>query len=252
MILRIFTSFTCRCFLLCLTGLGFSACSKKDSTTYSAVSINISHVMNDEPLARNTKVYVNPSGESYTVSRFRYYLSNFSFITAAGSTVTIPPSYFLVDDSVNTSKTIQLDSVPQGNYTAIRFLIGVDSARNNSGVQSGALAPENGLFWTWNSGYIMAQLEGYSTTIGSASNQFQFHIGGYKGPYNVLQPVTIPVNVSAGPDLSNPPVIKLRADVAKWFMPNTVSFRSEAVIMAPGAKALSIAGNYQQMFTVKQ
>jgi hypothetical protein len=48
------------------------------------------------------------------------------------------------------------------DITGIRFLLGVDSARNVSGIQTGALDPARGMFWTWNSGYVMAKIEGSS------------------------------------------------------------------------------------------
>jgi hypothetical protein len=38
------------------------------------------------------------------------------------------------------------------NITAIKFLLGVDSLKNVSGIQTGALDPAKGMFWTWNTG----------------------------------------------------------------------------------------------------
>ncbi|RBL92240.1 MbnP family protein [Chitinophaga flava] len=258
MVLRIYTSFTFRCILLCLSILWLSSCSKKDKSStedppvlYSRLTLNFSHVMNGSPLVRSSSTYINPSGESFVISRFRYYLSNFSLVNDAGKTVILPPAYFLIDDATDSTKRISLDSIPQGNYTALRFMIGVDSARNNSGVQSGALAPENGMFWTWNSGYIMAQMEGYADAVASPTHQFQFHVGGFKGPYNVLKIVSLPVKLGINPTMSVVPQLNIVADAAKWFTPDTVSFKQAAVIMAEGTNALRIANNYQQMFSIK-
>jgi hypothetical protein len=64
--------------------------------------------------------------------------------------------YFLVDFSDTTTTTLKLTILPY-LYNRLSFVIGVDSARNVSGAQTGALDPANGMFWTWNTGYIMAK-----------------------------------------------------------------------------------------------
>jgi hypothetical protein len=61
----------------------------------------------------------------------------------------------------------------------MEFMIGVDSARNNSGAQTGALDPTNGMFWSWSTGYIMAKFEGTSAQSPAAANALKFHIGGF-------------------------------------------------------------------------
>ncbi|NSL88070.1 hypothetical protein ECE50_014580 [Chitinophaga sp. Mgbs1] len=259
MILRIFTIHTVCFLMICLLSCGLFSCSKSNSgggdpppapVTYASLQLYVTHVMNDQPLQRNQE-YTNPSGEKFTITRFRYYLSNFAFVDESGRIIKSAPSYFLLDDAIDSTRQLQLDSIPAGRYTAVRLLIGVDSARNNSGVQSGALAPEHGLFWTWNSGYIMAQLEGTAPVINSASHEFQFHVGGYKPPYSVLQPVTIPLPQPLTIAAGKLPQLHLQANAGKWFTPSTISFTKMAVIMAPGNDAMQLAANYQHMFTVK-
>lgn len=215
-----------------------------------SLQLHITHILDAQPLVRNQVTYTNPSGEPFTISRFRYFLSNFSLETVEGKKSILPVSYFLVDDAIDSSKIIRLDNVPAGQYKSVRFLIGVDSIRNVSGVQTGALAVESGMFWTWNSGYIMAQLEGHSPVITSPTQEFLFHTGGYKAANQVLKYVELsfpqPLSVAAGKQ----PEVQLSADVAKWFLPDTVSFKQVAVIMAPGVNARKVACNYQHMFRV--
>ena len=55
--------------------------------------------------------------------------------------------------------------MPAGNYNSLSFLLGVDSMHNVSGAQTGALDPANDMFWTWNSGYVMAKMEGASPRL---------------------------------------------------------------------------------------
>ncbi|MGO4293735.1 MbnP family protein [Chitinophaga sp. RAB17] len=247
MVLRIFIAYACW-FLLVNTL--FAQTSPDTHRASSSLQLSIKHIMGQQPLVRNQVTYINAAGEPFTISRFRYFLSNFSLESASGDTVVLPPAYFLVDDAINTSTTIRLDNVPAGQYKCIRFLIGVDSIRNMSGVQSGALSVETGMFWTWNSGYIMAQIEGHSTAIASPTKEFLFHVGGYKSKDQVLKYVSLPFPQAVTITASNQPCIHLSADVEKWFLPDTVSFKNIAVIMAPGMKARQVAGNYQHMFQV--
>ncbi|CAL1516969.1 MbnP family protein [Chitinophaga sp. MM2321] len=256
MILRIFIGPAWRFLVISCLCIGFAGCSKNNTSAdmpavTSPLQLAITNMMNSHPLVRIDSVYTNPSGESFTITRFRYYLSNFSLVSTSGKTITLPPAYFMVDDADAASKIIILDSVPTGNYSSIRFLVGVDSARNVSGVQTGALAPENGLFWTWNSGYIMAQMEGIAPVVNALENKFLFHIGGYKAADKVLNFITLDFPEAVVVAVDKHPLVSITADAAKWFTPDTISFKKVAVIMAPGADAMKIAANYQHMFSVK-
>ena len=103
------------------------------------------------------QTYINGAGEQFTVRNFRYYISNIVLKNKLQSET--HEGYFLIDQSDDASKEIilqtNLDSV-----SAIQFLLGVDSLRNVTGVQTGALDPAMDMYWTWNTGYVMAKLEG--------------------------------------------------------------------------------------------
>ncbi|WP_316930094.1 MbnP family protein, partial [Hymenobacter sp. IS2118] len=47
------------------------------------------------------------------------------------------------------SQLLALKDIPVGDYQSVSFTVGVDSARNVAGAQTGALDPNNGMFWTW-------------------------------------------------------------------------------------------------------
>ena len=253
MILRIFYS---RLTILLSGTLLVLACTKsaqspQANTSVTTVQIQFYNYVGNVPLQLNVGAYTNTAGEQYTVSRFRYYVSNFQLTDVNGKTITLPQRYFLVDEATDATKKITLDSVPVGQYTAVKWMIGVDSIRNVSGVQTGALAPENGMFWTWNSGYIMAKMEGHSPQATTALNEFQFHIGGFKHPYNALKTITVNLGATLAAGSNNQAKINIKADADKWFhTPNTVSIAQSSIIMAAGVNAMAIAENYQQMFSV--
>jgi hypothetical protein len=123
--------------------------------------------------------YVNSSGEDVNFNTVKYYLTNIKLSNTDGTVWSEEESYRLVDLSDPGSLMINISDVPTGDYHMLMFTIGVDSARNVSGAQTGALSPANGMFWSWNSGYIFFKLEG--TSPQAPNNNFTYHIGGFAG-----------------------------------------------------------------------
>src|SRR6187551_3585701 len=69
--------------------------------------------------------YTNASGEAFNVTMVKYYVSNFELFND-NNAYAVPNSYFLIDESVPASTALDLDSVPEGYYKGLRFMIGVD------------------------------------------------------------------------------------------------------------------------------
>ena len=132
------------------------------SSTYNAGDVtvefqNIAGTVFLDPTGATN--YVNASGENFSVTNFRYYISNVKLIKDDGSKYSVPNSYFLIDANDTNSLKVNLANIPGGKYTGVEYLIGVDSARNVAGAQTGALDPVNGMFWSWTQGYIFLKLE---------------------------------------------------------------------------------------------
>lgn len=175
-------------FLFSVLGLlTLSSCNDDDEPTMDpgTVSIDIDHVWGQSmsPFALNMALTHPRTGDSMTFETFRYYISNIELRNTAGEWVTVPDSYYLVDEAVSIAPNIE--NVPGGKYTDLRFLFGVDSTANVSGAQAGVLAPSEGMFWSWNTGYIMLKAEGTSTR--AEDGTFAFHLGGFAGEYAVPQ-----------------------------------------------------------------
>ncbi|MDX1956797.1 MAG: MbnP family protein [Chitinophagaceae bacterium] len=195
------------------------------------------------------KSYTNSSFEDFAVSKFKYYVSNFQ-MNGTGFTRAKGDTYFLIDEDDARTKKIEIKIEP-GNYRAIRFLLGVDSLRNVSGAQTGALDPLHGMFWTWNTGYIMAKLEGHSSASRRPFNMFEYHIGGFSGINNTLKwinlDLTQPVSLKRNDHLH----IKIGVNLLEWFAgPADISIEEKSSITSPGANAKRIADNYADMFTL--
>lgn len=127
----------------------------------------------------NTQLAFSPTefvtlNDTIRLTELRYYLTNITLTTFTGQVIPVG-NYDLIDvDAAQPSNTLSYANIPEGNYRKISFIIGVDSIRNSSGAQEGALDPNNGMFWTWNTGYIFFKARGrYSST-----NSFALDIGG--------------------------------------------------------------------------
>lgn len=245
-------------FLLAAVASLLFACKEdpdNEPTGVGQVSIEFENVVNGEPLRLNEGTYTNANGDSFNVTMFRYFISNITLTSADGTEYVQPESYYLVNEEEAASRKFTIPNVPTGEYTGITFTIGVDSARNVSGAQTGALDPNSGMFWTWKSGYIYVRMEGYSpqakTSADGTPGGLVFHIGGFQSPNNCIRTVspamegnTFEVKTTGSPELH------FVADVARMFDgPNRVSF-AETSLMHGGPKAIPIADNYTDMFTL--
>lgn len=195
--------------------------------------------------------YTNNS-DTFYVNTFNYYISNIRLTATDNTVYTETGSYHLIKANEAGSLQFNLSKVPAKNYSSITFMIGVDSTRNVSGSQTGALDPSLGHFWSWNSGYIMAKFEGTSPQSTATGNMLMFHIGGFSGITSVLKTVSLPFTANANVSTSATPQVTVKADLAEWFAPNAVSFSTLNTIHMPGANAKKIADNYQNMFTVTE
>ncbi|MEI9957979.1 MAG: MbnP family protein [Ferruginibacter sp.] len=216
------------------------------------VNISFINMVNDAPLILDSNEYTNPFGEVYRVSKLKYYISNIKLNSAQKSFIE-PDSYHLIDAADTASLHFSFDAAAN-NYNSISFIIGVDSIKNVSGAQSGALDPTNGMFWTWNSGYVFFKLEGISPASTIINNRIEYHIGGFAGANNALQYITLPLpaneilKIQEGKS-SN---IIIETDINKlWQGANDLKIATTPATMTPGILSKKIAANYSSMFTIK-
>jgi hypothetical protein len=171
---------------------------------------------NYDDFALNTKYFHSAAQDTISISLLKLYISNVELIKEDGSSYIFPESYFLVDAEDENSHNITLPNVPNGTYKAVKFMIGVDSLRNVSGAQTGVLSTSNGMFWSWNSGYIFAKAEGFAAK--APEKNFIYHLGGFSGENacNLVNTFTFPNNLSISTGASNPE-INLQVNAARFW-----------------------------------
>ena len=239
-------------FAFCVSMLFLQACQKDITSDKGSVALTFRNVVGNSAMELNSVVYNNPFNEQYTITKFRYYISNVKLTGDGGIVAVEPNSYHLVDEANPGSLRFNFD-VAVNSFSKMEFVLGVDSTRNVSGAQTGALDPLNDMFWTWNSGYVMAKLEGNSPQSTVAGNKIEYHIGGFSGENNVLKHIqlTFPdgkqVNVKAGQTSK----IMVEADVNTWWQaPNNIRIAELPICTTPGVPSKKIAENYGKMFTI--
>lgn len=244
--------------LLLVVSSSFMSCKKDEvqpeedhHAGTGSLRVNFTPMFGDSLLELNTEAYVTGNGDTITLSKYKYYVSNIKLTDDEGNIHSIANGYYLIDAASAASQTITLSDIPGGHYTTLSFLIGVDSTRNVSGSQTGALDPANGMFWTWNSGYIMAKMEGTSPQSTESFNAVTYHIGGFTGTNSALRTATIALTTNASVTATGNPLVTLKSDAAEWFVsPNSISIATNAFAMMPNAFSAQVADNYSNMFSL--
>lgn len=255
--------------LALLLATGLYSCKDEDvkpntSGELATLSIQFDNIAGERNLQLETGTYTNAAGEQFSVSTLQYFISNIKVRNSSGEEYTVPQdsSYFLVRESDPASQFLKV-KVPEGDYSAITFTVGVDSLRSTSDIsqRKGVLDPgagmDDGMYWGWNSGYIFFKMEGISPAAPldpTGQHRFRYHIGGFGGysapTINNLKTITL--------DLSQAGVARVRperqsnihilVDILKAFDgPNTVSIASNPTVMF-SEFSVRLADNYSNMF----
>ncbi len=228
------------------------------------VEISFNNRIGEQPLEMATGQYKNATGESFTVTLFNYYISNIELQQSNGQVYIVPrdSSYFLIrgEDSLH---NILLQDIPAGDYTSIRFTLGVDSLKSASPVaeRTGVLDPAgagSGMYWSWHSGYIFVKMEGVSNVATSSDKKYRYHIGGFGGyakpMFNNIKKIEMPfptgTKLHVGSSPKKRPRIEIYADASKVMDgPMNISIAAKTTVMVHPF-SVNIANNYASMFSV--
>lgn len=227
-------------FIGILTGIVQSICAQ-------TVTIKFIHFANGKKIAIDSN-YTNFAGEAYKISRLKYYVTS----PALSPTVKGKTKYtsYLIDAFGKDS--ISLKPVER-NFSKLSFTLGVDSAHNCSGAQEGDLDPLNGMFWTWQTGYINFKLEGFSPAAQNENNKLEYHIGGYKLQNKTMRSINLqfekPLQILPGKKATIYVLVKIDK---LWKGKNEFTIGQSSVITQPGKPAVSVAENFDGLFSIEK
>ena len=210
------------------------------------VVLTLHHRLGDAPLNA-----ASPTGAEtrIAVTRLSYYLGQFRLQRPDGAWIGSARrdqpegDYVRVDLAQPATLRFEALRAPPGDYRALEFLVGVDSRRNHTGAQTGALDPEHGLFWTWHSGYIFFALEGRSPASGARDHSLTYHVGGDDA---LARTVVLPLSLHVRDDAPST-VLDVRVDLDAFFQDLPLD-RTHTVMNAHDAAPL--ADRFADLFTV--
>lgn len=245
------------CLLLVVFTVASCKKDKPDTPAGPAETATLSFEMqsiagsDQEPLTLN-KSYRNANGDSVTFTAFRYWLSNVVLVRADGSEWAAPDSYFLLENTAaKVREEFSIPNIPAGDYTSIRFSVGVDPLHNASlDAAKGELSPSVDMSWTWNTGYIFLKAEGtYYNPDSLKKLNWLYHVGTNTNYRQVSLSFPAKTTMGAG----KTPGMHIVVDALKLFgpTPHTMKLRSTAMIMTgPADKATEVADNYAALFAL--
>lgn len=224
----------------------FSRQTAGAQNNYAELAIKFHYTANGKNLVLGDNNYINAFAESYSITRLKYYISNISL--ASKKNTALDYNVFLVDASVE--GTIKIQAFP-GEYTKLVFNLGVDSFLNCSGAQSGALDPLNGMFWTWNSGYVFFKMEGFSSASTADLHRIEHHIGGYRGPYKAERKIELELKEPLVINENSRHTLNIQVNLDPyWQGINEIKIADHALVMIPGEQAKKSADNFAAMFSI--
>ncbi|WKW46801.1 hypothetical protein P3875_01630 [Myroides sp. JBRI-B21084] len=254
-------------------GLLYAACTNDDDSTiieentFGNAEFYFDNGVNGDKLILGSS-YKNSNGETLTINRFNYIISNVVLIKADGTEYVYPKakSYFIISEEADLH-TISLKDIPAGDYTKVKFGLGVDNQRYLEGeaVQQEFwnYAAQHNLTWTWSTGYRFINFEGTFTPSQANKSQklaeqfgFQIHQGSNSATDNYRE-IVLNLPTTARVRKGESPNIHIVTDANKIvdgtnkiiLKDNLNPAGTNATIMG-GENLIKIAENSLNMFTV--
>ena len=199
-------------------------------------------IFDGQPIKIGEPCYSAAIKDSIEFEALKFYISDLQFFEEEKLVAALEQRHFLIDVENQESLKIDLSLLPQVKFNTLKFNIGIDSLTSVSGAFGGDLDPVNGMYWTWQSGYINFKLEGISNSCPARNHFFQFHIGGYQHPFNSLQEVEL--------KLADRPDIRVKVVIDQLLTKINISETYQ--IMSPNQQALDFAKNISSIFSISK
>ena len=232
------------------------------ATGLGGLTLEFDSVYGTADLSLNTQTNVTSQGETIKISKAKYIVSNIVLTREDGTTFTYPKSesYFVVDEAVKTSLDVDLEKIPAGDYTKIKFGIGVDKSQYDLGeTGQGAFyktAQDAGMIDSWSAGYKNLIFEGlFTSATVTTSSPFMVQTGKSGTDYNYAE-VTLDLPTKALVRTTITPEVHMFVDVAKIIDGTNKIKLSDNYMTGMGwmnlntAKVKLISENLSAMFTV--
>ncbi|MFT4699199.1 MAG: hypothetical protein ACI9SJ_002363 [Flavobacteriaceae bacterium] len=204
------------------------------------VNLHFDTTIENTSLRLNKSYYLPSLQDSIQIETFKFYISEVQLLLDETIVESLKKKHFLIDLEKKNSNRIKTDIISNKDFNKIKFHIGIDSLTNVSGAFGEDLDPTNGMYWTWQSGYINLKIEGKSDVFQTRKNQFQFHIGGYQEPANTLQTVIL--------DIVNEENITINVTLDEFF--SELNPKVNHTVMSPNNEAVELSTLFSSVFSI--
>ncbi len=237
--------------ILALILFSVFSCEKESgiSTISSTVTLHLDQTVNGEQIEIEQIKYLCEAGHTFSVVNLKYYLSEIVLHEKGGNTVS-GEKVHLRDINVPSTEQYLIENVPNGDYTSISFIFGLDETKNVDGGLENTVENIN-MEWPipGDQGYHYMKFEGrYDSLNTGVIKSFNIHTGATMGNQNYFE-VTLPF--SEMPIRSNSWVINLSMDLNEWFQnPHTFDFVGMEMVMMNQAAQEILKANGSTVFSI--
>ncbi len=146
----------------------------------ATLEFQITPKVSGESLQPASLRYQTSAGETFSITRVSYLVSDFALQRADGSWLELTNQLAWLDFDQNRN-SIWMEKIPAGDFSAVRFNIGLNPNLNHADIAqfpaSHPLNPNlNGLHWSWQGGYIFLALEGLWRNGAGELDGWAFHL----------------------------------------------------------------------------
>lgn len=254
--------------------LFFLGCSSDDESSqttneeWGAVQIKFENRFeNLSPIILNQTIQTSSNGQKHQFSTLKYVVSNFTLTNTNGENFIFhlndpDKGAFIIDQnkSVINEITIELDSIPAGTYTKVKFGLGISQDAYLLGGESQgefwAEASAEGMTWSWAAGYIFMKLEGsYGTE--ALSNSFLNHTGNMgnvteNGTPNLYREVELTFPMQMDVSAQGLPAIHIISDLNQFLSgeKNLILDETNHEAMGSSQYLVDVTNNLTKMFSI--
>lgn len=242
-----------------ITILIFTGCKKDKTPAANGTLMLHLHTNIDTNEADYGDVFPDSNGRKMSLSMAQFYISNISILSTNGTWANVQGAYIL---KTVENEEYMVGSVPSGDYTDIRFDIGIDAATNatapsahtSSTAADSVLANTNMWFGNTTQGYIFMNVQGMvdatsNHTGGMANTTFSYQIGSNA----LLKTVTLPTeDFTVNPNQQH--YVHIICDYGKLLqnIDMTIPANLSTNTSTNPATAVSIADNIVSMFRYEE
>ena len=163
-----------------LLAIGFAIGCIGTPVVGATLEIHITPKVSGDVLQPASFRYQTSAGETFSITRVSYVVSDFELQRDDGSWLEFSNSVAWLDFDQNRD-SMRLESIPPGVFRSIRFLVGLNTKMNHADVAKfpagHPLNPNlNGLHWSWQGGYIFMALEGLWRNAGGQLDGWAYHL----------------------------------------------------------------------------